>query len=86
MTTIRLAIVIIEALILVTCGVGIVALSAAMKEMDGLLERLYNVDARLEKQVKRTKAIADKMAEQNYDMNHLTVDEDEKPLNFPNGD
>lgn len=83
MTTIRLAIVIIEALILVTCGVGIVALSAAMKEMDGLLERLYNVDARLDKQVKRTKAIADKMAEQNYDISHITVD-DEKPLDFPN--
>lgn len=83
MTTIRLAIVIIEALILVTCGIGIVALSAAMKEMDGLLERLYNVDARLDKQVKRTKAIADKMSERNEVICQLTID-DEKPLDFPN--
>ena len=83
MTTIRLAIVIIEALILVTCGVGIVALSAAMKEMDGLLERLYNVDARLDKQVKRTKAIADKMTEQHDVICQLAID-DEKPLDFPN--
>ena len=83
MTTIRLAIVIIEALILITCGFGIVALSAAMKEMDGLLERLYNIDARLDKQVKRTKSIADKMTERNEVICQLTID-DEKPLDFPN--